>query len=41
MSEKKLEEKVHNLEHKLYPKALKLILDKKIKVRGRQVEIIS
>jgi len=41
VSEKKLEEKVHNLEHKLYPKALKLILDKKIKVKGRQVEIIS
>ena len=40
MNEKTLEKKIHNLEHKLYPKALKLILNKKIKVKGRHVEII-
>jgi len=40
MSEEKLEEKIHKLEHKLYPRALKLILDKKVRVRGRNVKII-
>jgi len=40
MSEEKLEEKIHGLEHKLYLKALKLILDKKVKVKGRYVKII-
>jgi len=41
MSEETLKRQVHNLEHKLYPQALKLILDKKVKVKGRQVEITS
>lgn len=40
MSEEELERKIHRLEHKLYPQALKLILDKKISVRGRYVKII-
>jgi len=40
MSEKNLEEKIHKLEHKLYPQALKLILDKKVKVKERYVKII-
>ncbi len=40
MSEEKLEEKIHRLEHKLYPQALKIILDKKVRLRGRHVEII-
>ena len=40
MNEKKLEEKIHRLEHKLYPQALKLILNKKVKVKGRYVKII-
>ena len=35
-----LEKRIHRLEHKLYPLALKLILDKKIKVQGRNVKII-
>ena len=39
MNEKKLEEKIHKLEHKLYPRALKLILDKKVRIRGRNVKI--
>ncbi len=39
MSEEKLEEKIHKLEHKLYPRALKLILDKKVRIRGRNVKI--
>ena len=40
MSREKLEKKIHKLEHKLYPQALKLILDKKVKVSGRDVKII-
>lgn len=40
MSKEKLEEKIHRLEHKLYPRALKLILDKKVSVKGRYVKII-
>ncbi len=40
LSEEELEEKIHKLEHKLYPKALKLILDKKVRVKGRDVKII-
>ncbi len=40
MSEAKLEEKIHRLEHKLYPQALKLILNRKVRVRGRYVKII-
>jgi len=39
MSQEKLEEKIHKLEHKLYPQALKLILDKKVRIRGRDVKI--
>lgn len=34
----KLEEKIHALEHKLYPLALKLMVEKKIRIRGRCVE---
>ena len=40
MNEEKLEDKIHRLEHKLYPQALKLILDKKVRVRGRYVKVI-
>ena len=40
MTEKILEKKIHRLEHKLYPFALKLILDKRVRVRGRDVKII-
>ena len=40
MKEEALEKKIHRLEHKLYPLALKLILDKKVRVRGRDVKII-
>ena len=40
ISEEKLEKKIHRLEHKLYPQVLKLILDKKVRVRGRYVKII-
>ncbi|MFO8052745.1 MAG: phosphoribosylglycinamide formyltransferase [Candidatus Omnitrophota bacterium] len=37
---KELEEKIHNIEHKLYPKVLKMFLEDRLKVRGRYVEII-
>lgn len=33
-----LEEKIHKIEHKLYPQAIKLFVAGKIKVRGRKVE---
>ncbi len=35
-----LEEKIHRVEHKLYPLAIKLYAEKKLKIRGRHVEII-
>lgn len=35
-----LEERVHKLEHKLYPLAIKLFAEKRLKVKNRNVEII-
>lgn len=40
LTEKVLEKKIHQLEHKLYPQALKIILDKKVRIKGRSVKII-
>ncbi len=40
MNQERLEAKIHCLEHKLYPQALKLILDKRVKIRNRDVRII-
>lgn len=34
-----LEEKIHKVEHRLYPKAVKLFTEGKIKVEGRKVKI--
>jgi len=34
-----LEKRVHELEHKLYPLAVKLFIDKKIKIDGKNVKI--
>lgn len=34
-----LEEKMHQLEHKLYPKAIKLFLDGKLDIAGRKVKV--
>jgi phosphoribosylglycinamide formyltransferase-1 len=39
MSLEELEEKIHKLEHKLYPKAIKLFLEGRLKVRGRNVQV--
>jgi phosphoribosylglycinamide formyltransferase-1 len=36
-----LEAKIHRLEHRMYPRAIKLLLEKKLKVAGRKVRIIS
>jgi phosphoribosylglycinamide formyltransferase 1 len=36
---KSLEEKIHKVEHKLYPKAIKLFVDKKLQISVRRVEI--
>jgi phosphoribosylglycinamide formyltransferase-1 len=33
-----LEKKIHSVEHKLYPRAIRLFCEGKIKVRGRKVE---
>lgn len=35
-----LEPRIHRLEHALYPKAVKLVLAGKLKLRGRQVQMI-
>lgn len=37
---KYLEKEIHKLEHKLYPKVIKLYLQKKLKVKARNVEIV-
>lgn len=37
---KTLEEKIHALEHKLYPKAIQLFVEGRLKIRGRRVEIV-
>ncbi len=34
-----LEERIHKIEHRLYPKAIKLFLERRIKVRARRVAI--
>ena len=36
-----LETKIHKLEHKLYPEAIRLVVEGKLKVQGRQVRISS
>lgn len=37
---KKLEEKIHALEHRLYPKAIQLFVEGRLKIQGRRVKII-
>jgi len=39
MSLEELERKVHKLEHKLYPQAIKLLLSNKVTIKGRRVQI--
>ncbi len=36
---KTLEEKIHKVEHKLYPEAIRLFIDGKLEIRGRKVRI--
>jgi len=36
-----LEEKIHKIEHKLYPKAIALFVDGRLKVKGRKVMILD
>ncbi len=36
-----LTEKVHKLEHKLYPKAIQLFVEGKLKVKGRKVQVLE
>ncbi len=40
MSEANLERKIHKLEHRLYPLTLKLVLEKRVMVRNKNVKII-
>ena len=36
-----LEEKIHRAEHRTYPKAIRLFVDGRVKVRGRRVRILA
>lgn len=36
-----LEKRIHRLEHKLYPRVIKLFVEGKIKIRGRRVVIVN
>ena len=36
----KFEEKIHRVEHKIYPQAVKLFCGDKLKIKGRKVEIL-
>jgi len=36
-----LERKVHQIEHKLYPQAVSLYIEDRLKIEGRRVRIIN
>lgn len=36
-----LEERVHTIEHKLYPKAISLLVEGRLKIKGRRVHILE
>ncbi|HSV43111.1 MAG TPA: phosphoribosylglycinamide formyltransferase [Candidatus Bathyarchaeia archaeon] len=36
-----LEEKIHALEHRLYPQAIQLLVEDRLQIKGRRVEIVS
>jgi phosphoribosylglycinamide formyltransferase 1 len=36
-----LEKKIHKLEHRLYPKAIALLVEGRLKIKGRKVEILD
>lgn len=40
-TEESLEERIHKVEHKLYPEAVKLFTEGKIKIEGRKVKILE
>ena len=40
-TQKALEEKIHRIEHALYPRAIKLFSEGKLKIKGRKVSILS
>ncbi|MDD5070320.1 MAG: formyltransferase family protein, partial [Candidatus Omnitrophica bacterium] len=35
-----LESRIHKLEHKLYPQALELLVNNRLKVKGRMVNLV-
>jgi len=35
-----LEDKIHSVEHRLYPKAIQLLAEDRLKVKGRRVEVL-
>lgn len=38
---KSLEERIHKVEHTLYPEAIKLFVEGRLKIKGRKVEILT
>jgi len=36
-----LEEKIHKIEHKIYPEAIRLFIEGKLKIEGRKVKILT
>jgi len=36
-----LEEKIHKIEHRLYPKAIQMFVEGRLKTRGRKVEVLD
>ncbi len=40
-TEESLEAKIHKLEHKIYPQALKLFTEGKLKIEGRKVKVLN
>ena len=36
-----LEEKIHKVEHKIYPKAIQLFVEGRLKIKGRKVQILD
>jgi len=38
---KSLEEEIHKQEHKLYPQAIQLFIEKRLKIKGRKVKVLT
>ncbi len=40
MTMEQFEQEIHDIEHKIYPKAIKMLVDNRLKIEGRKVKII-